>query len=156
MYINVSHIPPWGIVSSKVHSSKEFSSLKKIEHRSRLYQSSDVADSKCLIEDVFGGGFFLLSFLMHQVKLIEQWGISWWIARALQLTHNCLTSSFTTGRVGVCGKFLNGISLYQILQVSAYERSWINIPYYAFWASLIDMYLFLVQVLFHYVTTLSN
>lgn len=24
------------------------------------------------------------------------------------------------------------LSLYQILQVSAYERSWINIPYYAF------------------------
>lgn len=32
----------------------------------------------------------------------------------------------------------------------------INIPYYALWASLIDLYLFLVQVLFHYVTTLSN
>lgn len=52
----MSHIPPKGIVSSKVHSSKRFSSLKSLNIDLGYIKVGDVADSKCLIEDVFGDG----------------------------------------------------------------------------------------------------
>lgn len=118
----MSHIPPKGIVSSKVHSSKRFSSLKSLNIDLGYIKVGDVADSKCLIEDVFGDGeaYRAVGYLLMDSPSP---------ATDTQLSH----SSFTTGRAGVCGKLLNGISLFikyfRCLLMSGFG---INIPYYAF------------------------
>lgn len=110
----MSHIPPKGIVSSKVHSSKRFSSLKSLNIDLGYIKVGDVADSKCLIEDVFGDGeaYRAVGYLLMDSPSP---------ATDTQLSH-----VFIHHRTGWCVWEITEwyLSLYQILQVSAYERFW--------------------------------